>query len=60
MAFSHVRMTKVLTPQFYWNKTSVMTAINNASFCLLNIFLFFEYPLVKIHTLGLKYRYGKA
>lgn len=29
-------MTKVLTPQFYWNKTSVMTAIINASFCLLN------------------------
>lgn len=53
-------MTKVLTPQFYWNKTSVRIAIINASFCLLNIFLFFEYPLVKIHTLGLKYRYGKA
>ena len=29
-------VTKFLTPQFYKDKTSEMTAIINASFCLLN------------------------
>ena len=29
-------VTKLLTPQFYKNKTSVRIAIINASFCLLN------------------------